>query len=252
MKVAIKPIRLIVTHNVATVAAKMMTNQVRNKPKTNLGVATGRTYQSIYPLFIEMVHDQGLDVSALTIFGLDEYLGYGQHHYDRTFRAAIERALETPLGLREDQIKFPYYRTEYPQFSSSLYEMLITKLGGIDLQLLGIGRNGHIGFNEPGSLFTSVTRVVNLTLETQEANGVDKDQAMTQGLGTIAQARRILVVADTKAKATAVRMMLMVNPNINWPASSLRLHDDVTVIINPAAASKLPPNLQQIGIHRVG
>ncbi|MCM3778592.1 glucosamine-6-phosphate deaminase [Microbacterium hydrocarbonoxydans] len=201
----------------------------------NLGVATG---SSPSPVYGEMARRR-LDLSEVTLFALDEYIGLPAGHPE-SYRAVVEREIAVPLGVPSARVHLPDgHRPE-------AYDGLIAAHGGIDLQILGIGRNGHIGFNEPGSSFRSRTRVVDLAPATREANSRFFDspddvprRSVTQGIGTIMEARRLVVVASGDAKAAAVAAAMEGPRTEDVPASVLREHPDVAWFLDRAAASQL-------------
>jgi len=191
---------------------------------TRVGLATGDTFTPVYQ---EIARRQP-DWERVEFVLLDEYVGLAPDD-KRLFRNTILRDVFEPLRLREIQLKDPD-ATEV-----------------VDLQLLGIGRNGHIAFNEPGSSFASITRVVPLSEETRAANAAAFDSdlkmvpthATTRGIGTILEAKRIVLLATGEAKAYALAQALEVDATEAMPASALQRHADALVIADPAAASLL-------------
>lgn len=209
----------------------------------NLGVATG---SSPSPVYREMTR-RGLDLSGVTLFALDEYMGLPLGHPE-SYRAVVEREIARPLGVPGDRVNLP--DGTHP----ADYDQLIAASGGVDLQILGIGRNGHIGFNEPGSAFDSRTRVVDLEESTREANARFFDsiddvprRSVTQGIGTILNARKLVVVVSGSEKAAAVAAAINGPRTEAMPASVLRDHADVAWFLDESAASKLPPRAALAG-----
>lgn len=202
-----------------------------------LGVATG---SSPGPVYRELAR-RALPMSELTLFALDEYLGLPPGHPE-SYRSVVEREIAEPLRIPSERVHLPDGR------NPEAYDRLIADHGGVDLQLLGIGRNGHIGFNEPGSPFRSHTRIVDLDDSTRAANArffasLDDvpHQAVTQGIATILSARRLLVVVSGSSKAPAVAAALNGPRTEALPASVLRDHGDVTWLMDPDAAALLHP-----------
>jgi glucosamine-6-phosphate deaminase len=191
---------------------------------------------------------RGLDVSQVRIWLLDEYVGLPPDD-PRSYRRTVVDVLGHHLGVEADQVRGPDATDDDPDAllaATRRYDDAIAAAGGIDLQLLGIGRNGHIGFNEPGSGFDLPTRVVELADSTRRDNArffASPDdvprRAITQGIGTILRARRLVLIATGSAKAPALHAALdgPIDPTI--PASALRLHPDAIVIADPDAAAQL-------------
>jgi glucosamine-6-phosphate deaminase len=216
--------------------AEHLVHLVERRNVKVLGVATGSSPSSVHAAMAE----RGRNVfSQLTLFALDEYVGLPVGHPER-YRAVIEREVAAPLGIPVEHVHLP--DPGHPD----AYEPAIRAVGGVDLQLLGIGRNAHIGFNEPGSAFASRTRVVQLDESTRAANArffdsIDEvpHQAVTQGIGTILEAQRLVVLAFGADKRDAVEAALLGNVNETVPATALRGHADVTWILDRDAAGVL-------------
>ena len=226
-------------------AANIISAQVIMKPNCVLGLATGSTPIGTYDQLVEWYNKGDLDFSEVTTVNLDEYKGLPrtndqsyyyfmhQHLFDRV-NIDPERT-NVPNGMEPDAVK-----------ECGRYEELIRSLGGVDLQLLGLGHNGHIGFNEPGEAFEKETHCVDLTESTIEANkrffesadDVPK-QAYTMGIKTIMQAKKILIVVNGENKADIVERAFFgpVTPEV--PASILQLHNDVTLVGDEAALAKI-------------
>lgn len=208
-----------------------------------LGLATGSTPLPVY----EALRDRlaGHDVSHVRGFALDEYVGLDVAHPE-SYRSVITREVIEPLGLDPELIRVPNGDLETIRHAGDDYERDIIEAGGVDLQLLGIGTDGHIGFNEPGSSFASTTRLKTLTEQTREDNARFFDSiddvprhCITQGLGTILRARHLVLLAFGDAKADAVAAALEGPVSAMMPASAVQLHPHVTVVLDEAAASKL-------------
>ncbi|KQQ05610.1 MULTISPECIES: glucosamine-6-phosphate deaminase [unclassified Rathayibacter] len=223
----------------AEAAADLLSDVVRERPAAVLGFATGSTPQATYRALAR----RGLALDEVTGFALDEYLGLPPGHPE-SYRAVIDRDVIGVLGLPADSVRVP--GEGGLEGAGDRYEQAIRDAGGIDLQILGIGTNGHVGFNEPGSAFDSRTRATALAPSTRLANrrffgSLDEvpTHCLTQGLGTILSARRLLLLALGEAKADAVARALERPPTTEVPASVLQLHGDAVVILDEAAASGL-------------
>ncbi|WP_313357690.1 glucosamine-6-phosphate deaminase [Microbacterium sp.] len=208
-----------------------------------LGLATGSTPLPVYEALRERL--AGHDVSHVRGFALDEYVGLDAAHPE-SYRSVITREVIEPLGLDPDLIRVPNGDLETIRHAGDDYERDIIEAGGVDLQLLGIGTDGHIGFNEPGSSFASTTRLKTLTERTREDNARFFDSrddvprhCITQGLGTILRARHLVLLAFGESKARAVAAALEGPVSAILPASAIQLHPHVTVVLDEAAASKL-------------
>ncbi|MEV8218656.1 glucosamine-6-phosphate deaminase [Microbacterium sp. NPDC077391] len=208
-----------------------------------LGLATGSTPLPVYQALRERL--AGHDVSHVRGFALDEYVGLDAAHPE-SYRSVITREVIEPLGLDPDLIRVPNGDLETIRHAGDDYERDIIEAGGVDIQLLGIGTDGHIGFNEPGSSFASTTRLKTLTEQTREDNARFFDSldevprhCITQGLGTILRARHLVLLAFGESKADAVAAALEGPVSAILPASAVQLHPHVTVVLDEAAASKL-------------
>lgn len=213
-------------------------------PDAVLGVATGRTPLPIYARLRQRAAN-GMGTAHLRAFALDEYCGVAPDH-QASYRGFLEREFFGPIGLPADRWQVPDGLTVDATAETSRYETAIRAAGGIGLQLLGVGRNGHIGFNEPGSAFDSLTRAVDLTEDTREANAGDfppgevtARQALTMGIGTILRAKRLLMVVTGPAKARVLAAMLEGPVTAAVPATAIRLHPDAIVLVDSEAAAQL-------------
>jgi glucosamine-6-phosphate deaminase len=222
-------------------AAELISQTVVAHPRAVLGFATGSTPQGSY----RALASRDLELSGVRGFALDEYIGLAPGHPE-SYRSVIDRDVVEPLGLRADAVRVPGDDGLGLDGAGARYERDIREAGGIDLQILGIGGNGHIGFNEPGSSLDSQTRIAVLTQSTRQANrrffaSMDDvpTHCITQGLGTIRNARRLVLLAFGEAKARAVALAVEGPVSASVPASVLQLHRDVTVIVDGAAASLL-------------
>jgi glucosamine-6-phosphate deaminase len=223
------------------VAASVIADALRGLPAPVLGVATGSSPLPVYA----RLGGTGVDWAGVILFGLDEYVGLPPGH-EQSYRRFIETHVARPLGVPVGRVHLPDVHGADLDLAAAAYEEKIRRAGGVDLQIVGIGRNGHLAFNEPGSPLDSRTRVVELTADTRAANARFFEraddvprEAMTQGVGTILEARRILLVADGDAKREALNAALHGPVTPQNPASALQLHPDVTVVtdcaLEPAA-----------------
>jgi glucosamine-6-phosphate deaminase len=231
---------------IAAVAADVVEAVVRRKPAAVLGLATG---SSPLPVYRELIRRHqaaaGPSYTAVTCFNLDEYVGLPPGH-EQSYRATIARELTDGLGIRPDQVNGPDPSPEGLPSAGERYEALIAQAGGVDVQFLGIGSDGHLAFNEPGSSLASRTRIKTLTAQTRKDNArffgsPDEvpNHVLTQGLGTILEARHLLVIATGEGKADAVAASVEGPLSASCPASVLQSHPHVTVLLDPAAASRL-------------
>jgi len=230
---------------VSRLAAEMIAGFLKRKPNAVLGLATGSTPLGTYRELIRMHKHEGLDFSKVVTFNLDEYVGLPPAH-EQSYRSFMSRSLFAHVNIRMDNTHLPDGMADDITAGCLAYEKKIEEYGGVDVQLLGIGTNGHIAFNEPGSSLASRTRVKTLTQETRTDNSrffktmeeVPR-YAVTMGIGTIMQARQIILLADKAAKADAIAATVEGPVTAMCPATALQLHPWVTVIVDKAAAAKL-------------
>lgn len=213
-------------------------------PTVVLGLATGSSPLGLYEQLAQRRRDGRLDLSQAAGFALDEYVGLPYSHPE-SYHAVIDRTVTGPLGLDAARVHVPDGNGDV-RTAGQRYEAAIAAAGGVDVQILGIGSNGHIGFNEPGSSLASRSRLKTLTAQTRADNARFFDSpadvpthCLTQGLGTILDARRVVLVADGPAKAAAVAAMVEGPVSAFCPASVLQLHPHVTVVVDQAAAAEL-------------
>jgi glucosamine-6-phosphate deaminase len=214
---------------------------VARKPDGVLGLATGSTPLSSY----RAIARRGLDLSQLRGFALDEYVGLPAGHPE-SYRSVITREVVEPLGLTPSLVHVPGDDGGPLQGAGERYERQLEDAGGVDIQILGIGRSGHIGFNEPGSSFGSRTRIKTLTARTRADNArffASEDEVpmhcLTQGLGTILRARHLILLAFGTAKADTIADAVEGPLTASMPASAVQLHPHVTVVVDEAAAASL-------------
>ena len=231
---------------IAAVAAGIVEAVVRRKPTAILGLATGSTPLPTY-CELRRRHEAALAPSyaAVTCFNLDEYVGLPAGH-EQSYLATIARELTDALGIGRDRVNGPDPSPDGLATAGERYEALIAEAGGIDVQLLGIGSDGHLGFNEPGSSLASRTRMKTLTAQTRKDNArffssLDEvpTHVLTQGLRTILEARHLLLIATGESKAHATAAAVEGPVSASCPASVVQLHPHVTVLLDPAAASRL-------------
>lgn len=223
------------------IAAERIARLVERKPDAVLGLATGSTPLPVWAA----IRERGIDLSRVRGFALDEYLGLPPEHSE-SYRAVITREVVEPLGLDPALVRVPGDDGGPIATAGMRYEAAIRAAGGVDLQILGIGRTGHIGFNEPGSSLASRTRVKTLTDATRADNARFFASAeevprhcLTQGLGTILDARELVLLAFGGAKAEAVAGAVEGPVSASLPGSVIQLHPEVTVLIDEVAASRL-------------
>lgn len=214
---------------------------VTRKPDAVLGLATGTTPLPVWAA----LRGRGIDMSRVRGFALDEYLGLPPGHPE-SYRAVLTREVVEPLGLDPALVRVPGDDGGPIETAGARYDEAIRAAGGVDLQILGIGRTGHIGFNEPGSSLASRTRVKTLTDATRADNarffasaGEVPRHCLTQGLGTILDARELVLLAFGEAKAEAVAGAVEGPVSASLPASVIQLHPEVTVLLDEPAASQL-------------
>ncbi len=227
-------------------AGRIVASAVRNNPAATLGLATGSTTIGMYKELVRMHTENGLDFSKVATFNLDEYLGLAADH-PQSFHRFMRENFFDHVNVDPAKIHIPdgTFGGDYEEYCLS-YERAIREARGIDLQILGIGRNGHIGFNEPTSSFGSRTRLKVLTNETIEDNrkffSAEEEMpqcAITMGIGTILEAKRILLLATGSAKAETVAEAIEGPITASVTASCLQLHPDVTFVIDEAAGVRL-------------
>ena len=226
-------------------AANIVSAQVIMKPDCVLGLATGSTPIGLYKQLVEWFEKGDLDFSKVQTVNLDEYKGLNREN-DQSYYYFMHDNLFDHINIPEENTHLPNGMEMDSEKECARYTKLIQSMGGVDLQLLGIGHNGHIGFNEPSESFDKEVHCVNLTQSTIEANKrffASADdvprQAYTMGIKTIMQAKKILIVANGEGKADIVRDAFFgpITPQV--PASVLQLHNDVTLVADEAALSKV-------------
>lgn len=230
---------------VAELVAALVSASIRENPRLTLGLATGRTMERVYDLLVNEHRDRGLSFAKVKTFNLDEYVGLGADS-PQSYRRYMCEKLFDHVDVEEANTHLPDGTAADLDAECAAYERRIADAGGIDLQLLGIGQVGHIGFNEPLSALRSRTRVKALSPQTLEQNaalfgGVDKvpRRAVTMGVGTILDSRRCLLAAMGKEKAEIIAKAVEGPVTSMISATALQLHPRCTVIVDEAAASHL-------------
>lgn len=226
-----------------TLVAGVIAELIERRPDAVLGLATGSTPIPVYESLRNRL--QGVDVSQVSGFALDEYVGLAPEHPE-SYRSVITREVVEPLGLNPERVHVPNGAAENLQQAADDYEAAIDAAGGVDLQILGIGTDGHIGFNEPGSSLSSQTRVKTLTEQTRADNARFFDSvddvprhSLTQGIGTILEAEHLVLLAFGEGKAAAIAAAVEGPVSSFVPASAIQLHPHATVIVDEAAATQL-------------
>ena len=227
-------------------SAGIISEAIRKRPDLRLGLATGTTPLGLYRELARIHREEGLDFSRVVTFNLDEYLGLAADH-PQSAHSFMQRSFFDHVNIAPDNIHIPDGTApgDLDEYCAR-YEATIQKAGGIDLQILGIGRNGHIGFNEPSSSLSSRTRMKTLTRQTLEDNRqlfqegqAIPEAAITMGIGTILDARRILLLASGTSKARALARAIEGPVTAFVTASALQLHRDVTILADENAAAEL-------------
>lgn len=230
-------------------AGELVAGEIRRlieaRPDAVLGLATGSTPLPVYRSLARSLDARPLDVTRVRGFSLDEYVGLPEGHRE-SYRSVIARDVVALLGFTPGNIRVPGGDPAGLPAAGAAYEQAIVDAGGVDLQLLGIGRTGHLGFNEPGSSFASLTRVKTLAPQTRADNARFFDSpdevpmhCITQGLGTILRARHLVLLAFGEAKAAAIAAAVEGPVTASQPGSAIQLHPHVTVIVDEAAAGEL-------------
>ena len=229
----------------ARVVAVRLADALQNKPDLVFGLATGRTPIALYDELARVTVSRNLDWSAATTFNLDEFVGLGPED-PGSYRRFMQEHLFRHTNLRPERINFLVGNAD-PDAECERYERTIAAAGGIDIQILGIGTNGHIGFNEPAPGLEARTHRVTLTIETRRSNAAlfggrleqVPAEALSMGMATILQARTLILLAHGERKAKCVAALVNGPLTTELPASFLQLHGDVDLILDTAAASAL-------------
>ncbi|NNU28010.1 glucosamine-6-phosphate deaminase [Isoptericola sediminis] len=241
MEVVIAP-----AQELAVLAAEAIEALLRRRPQAVLGLATGSSPSQVYDELARRHTESGLSFAQARGFMLDEYVGLAADHPER-YRNVIAADIAERVDWPADQVQGPDGLASDLSAACAAYERAIADAGGVDLQLLGIGTDGHIAFNEPGSSLASRTRIKTLTTQTRVDNArfFDGDveqvptHCLTQGLGTIMEARHLVLLATGRHKAEAVHQLVEGPVSALWPATVMQFHPHATVLVDEAAASRL-------------
>jgi glucosamine-6-phosphate deaminase len=235
-------------------AAALIDAAIRRRPESVLALPTGATPIGTYAELVRLHQETGTDWSQVTTFNLDEYAGIAPEH-PQSYAAFMRTHLFGRVNLRPERTHLPDGLAADPAAEVLRYEAAVDAAGGIDLAVLGIGTNGHLGFNEPGPVLTAATHLAELSEGTWRRNfpelarSLDEQSwhlrpfqhAYTMGMGTILQARRIVLLASGVAKRAVLHAAVRGPVSTNNPASLLQLHPDVTLVLDRAAAGALHP-----------
>ena len=254
MKIRYKGMTVIVTKNyeeMSRKAAGILAAQVTIKPESVLGLATGSTPEGMYSELVELIGKGAVDFTDVHSFNLDEYYPI-QPDNEQSYAYYMNEHFFQPAGLRTEQYNVPDGTVKEVGSYCKAYDDMIESAGGIDFQVLGIGNNGHIGFNEPDVHFESSTHLVTLDEETiiansrffEKAEDVPKT-AISMGIKTIMHSKKILLLASGASKAEAVAEMILGDITPNLPASILQLHNDVTIVLDEEAAKLFLSKVQE-------
>ena len=217
-------------------AAELIAEQINAKPDSVLGLATGVTPVGTYSRLIEMYKNNEVDFKDVVSFNLDEYYPISREN-PQSYYSFMKENFFNKININPENTHIPNGEAENPEEECTAYENEIEKYGGIDLQILGIGRNGHIGFNEPSDVLNSTTHLTSLTEDTIEANShffEDRSKvpayALTMGMATIFKAKKILLLATRSSKLNAIKTLMSDDITTTTPATMLKMHPDVTII----------------------
>lgn len=240
--------RIIIAENyqeMSNKAAAMVASQIILKPNSILGLATGDTPLGMYKELIKLYNNKQIDFSEAKTFNLDEYYGIGKEN-NQSYYYYMMKNLFNHININKENINIPNGMASDIQEECLYYEKRIKEVGGIDIQVLGIGVNGHIGFNEPDVNFEAQTHLVNLDEKTIESNSrffqsIEEvpTKAISMGIKTIMHAKKIILLANGVSKAEAIFQTVNGKISPEVPASILQLHQDVTIIVDKEAGSKL-------------
>ncbi len=219
--------------------SKMVIEQIVNKPNAVLGLATGSSPVPLYKELVKACKEKKVSFANIVSFNLDEYVDLDEKYFDQSYRNFMDVNLFNNVNILKSNTHFPSKQT------IEQYDDEINKSGGIDLQVLGLGVNGHIAFNEPGTPFNAKTHLVKITDSTKQANARFFDNkpenvpsaAITMGIKTIMSAKKIILIATGKNKAEAISKLFKNKYNPQWPVTALIYHPDVSIFVDYQAAS---------------
>lgn len=231
---------------VSRYCAQCILKKIHTAPEAVLGLATGSTMEPVYAQLVQLLQHDPVSLSRLTTFNLDEYIGLGAAH-KQSYSYYMHEHLFNKLNLPEERIHLADGMASNSEEACQAYSKAISNLGGLDLQLLGIGSNGHIGFNEPQTHFSSRTHVVQLSEQTRIDNGrffADQSEvpthAITLGIQDILEAKEILLIVTGRHKADIVAQLYHSREDEALPASALKKHRNTTIVLDSEAAALLP------------
>ena len=229
---------------VSRVAADILIELLKEKPNCTLGLATGSSPIGLYLNLIKAYNEKEISFKDVKTYNLDEYCGIDRNH-SQSYYTFMHENLFNHVDIKEENVHLPFAEKDRMEECCQEYSNMLNSVT-IDLQVLGIGANGHIGFNEPGTSFDQETFIVKLTEKTREDNkrffnSIDEvpTHAITMGIKNIMNAKKIVLIATGKGKAQAIKALVDGKPDVNCPASSLQLHPDAVIIIDEEAASLL-------------
>lgn len=233
-------------YQLAAIASEIIRDALLRKPNLVLGLATGSTPIALYKALVRMHKENGLDFSRVTTFNLDEYVDIPREH-PQSYHTFMAKHFFDHVNISVENQHIPQNTAENHEAFCTAFEEAIVRAGGIDIQVLGIGTDGHIGFNEVGSSLASRTRIVTLTENTLAANAIHFDDdvsavpemAITIGIGTIMEAKQCLLLANSASKSEAIAKAVEGPITSMVPASILQTHPNTVVLIDESAASDL-------------
>lgn len=241
MEISMKVIKCENYQEMSNEAAKIVSELIKSKPDCVLGLATGSTPEGLYANLVSMYERHELDFSRVRSVNLDEYYPISPEN-DQSYRYFMNKHLFNHVNIDPKNTYVPDGSAKDPEEACRKYEEIIAALPQVDIQILGIGKNGHIGFNEPAEKLEPLTHVTGLTASTIEANARFftsvsdvPTQALTMGIGSILKAKKIIIMANGEGKREAISQLLEGSVTTSCPASMLNLHSDVVVICDRAA-----------------
>ncbi len=240
--------KIVITENyfeLSEKVAEMIKHQLLKKPDSVLGMITGGTPIGLYQKLVDYYRKKEIDFELATVFNVDEYVGLSKKD-EQSYNAFMRKNLINHINIKEENFNIPNGLAKNLEKECLDYEEKIKKVGGIDLQLLGIGSDGHIAFNEPGTSFSSRTHISELEKATIEDNSrffEDEEdvpkKAITVGIKTILEAKKIVLLVSGSSKADICKKLIEDAPSVDLPASAIKEHKDVTIFLDKQVASKL-------------